>query len=858
MSRPEPVRRDPARVGSWALLVLGAGLALLGAALLQLDLAGADHLAPTRIPLILLGLLFLAAETFVIDVELRREVHSISLSEVPLVLGLFFATPAVLIVARLCGSGGGLLAHSRRLGTKFWVNLASFFAETVVAIVVFTTVLGHADAIGAKGWVAAVAAVIASDVVAATTVTLAVRISSGGLPVDSWWAVLAGLAAALANTSVALVAVIVVWYEPTASWLLVVVAVVVFTAYRGYESLRVRYQSLETLQGFTRVVGRDLEIDSVMSAVLREARELTRCERAELTMIEQEEGRGGVRVIDDELTGREVLPLGAVDSTDLLWARLVSGDRSFIATQDSGDARLVANLLERGIRNAMIAPLHGDGGIVGMLVVANRLTEHATFDAEQLRIFETLANHASVSLENGRLVDELRQEAAVREHQSLHDQLTELPNRAFFLRALRRELVAEPQTGITAVMLMDLDHFKEVNDTLGHHEGDQVLTEIASRLLERVRAGDVVARLGGDEFAVMLPNVASETVAIDRAREIHDAVCQPITVGGIELAVGISIGLSFAPEHGNDATQLLQRADIAMYVSKAERSGHHVYSPETDSHSRARLALAGELRDAIEDGQLVVHYQPIANLRTGEVENVEALVRWQHPERGLLFPDTFIPAAEHGNMTWALARAVLREAIMTRRSWAARGIDLGLSVNLSARDLLDQRLCDEIAGYVESGTLAVGRLTLEITESQIMADPERIAPGLERLRDLGVMVSIDDFGTGYSSLSSLRRLPIHEIKIDKSFVLGMCDDENDAVIVRSTADLGRNLGLRVVAEGVEDATSWWALHDLGCEMAQGYFLSRPLAAADLLTWLDEWMPPTRFTPADLRIVSSAG
>ena len=851
-------RRGTAPSGTPALIGLGAALAALGAVPLLFDLTGSVADAPIRIPLVVLALLFLVAEIFVIDVELRREVHSISLSEVPLVLGLFFATPALLIVARLAGSGGGLLVHARRLGTKFWVNLASFFAETVVAIVVFTTILGDANAIGPTGWLAAGVAVVASDVVAATTVTLAVRISSRGLPADSWWAVLAGLVAALANTSVALIAVVVVWYEPSASWLLVVVAGVVFAAYRGYASLRIRYQSLETLQGFTRVVGRDLEIDSVMSAVLREARELTRCERAELMMIEQEVGKAGLRVIDDEVAGREVLPLGVADSTDLLWARLVSGDRSFIATQDTGDARLAAHLVERRIRNAMIAPLHGDGGIVGMLVVANRLTEHTTFDVEQLRIFETLANHASVSLENGRLVDELRQEAAVREHQALHDQLTELPNRAFFLRALRRELVTDQSAGITAVMLMDLDHFKEVNDTLGHHEGDQVLMEIARRLLVRVRSGDVVARLGGDEFAVMLPKVASESVAIERAREIHDAVCQPITVGGIELAVGISIGLSFAPEHGNDATQLLQRADIAMYVSKAERSGHHVYTPETDSHSRARLALAGELRDAIEDGQLVVHFQPIANLRTGVVENVEALVRWQHPERGLLFPDTFIPAAEHGNMTWPLTRAVLRDAIGTRRAWAAGGVDLRISVNIAARDLLDHRLRDEIAGHVESGRLPSGTLTLEITESQIMADPDRIAPRLESLRDLGVMVSIDDFGTGYSSLSSLRRLPIHEIKIDKSFVLGMCDDENDAVIVRSTADLGRNLGLRVVAEGVEDASSWWALHDLGCETAQGYFLSRPLAADELVTWLDEWEPPTRFAPSHLRVVGAAG
>ncbi len=837
-------RRGPPAGARRPLLVLGLVLALLGSAPVLAGLTDREvSSAPIAIPVVLLVALFLAAEVFVIDVELRREVHSISLSEVPLVLGLFFVSPLALIVARLAGSGGGLLLHARRFDIKFWVNVASFFAEVALAVAVFSVVLGDADPIGPIGWIAAICAVVAADVVAATTVTIAVRVMSGSLPTDSWWAVVAGLGAALANTSVALVAVIVVWYKPEASWLLGAVAGVVFAAYRGYASLRIRYQSLETLQGFTRVVGRTLEIDSVMAAVLREARDLTRCERSEIMLVELESGRAGIRVTDDEDNGQVVAPLGAADSTDLLWARLVSGDRSFIATATTSDVRMAAHLVERHITNAMVAPLHGNGRIVGALMVANRLAEHTTFDPEQLRIFETLANHASVSLENGRLVDELRQEAATREYEALHDSLTGLPNRAYFLRALRRELVAEPPSGLLAVMLMDLDRFKEINDTLGHHDGDEVLTQIAARLLERVRSGDVVARLGGDEFAVMLPHVASESVAIERAREIHESVCRPMTIGGIELAVGISIGLAFAPEHGTDPTQLLQRSDVAMYVAKAERSGHHVYTSETDGHSRERLALAGELRDGIDDGQLVVHFQPSVNLRTGVVENVEALVRWRHPVRGLLFPDTFIPAAEHANMTWPLTRAVLEESILTRAGWSAAGIDLGMSVNIAARDLVDQRLLDEIRRQVDSGALPRGSLTLEITESQIMADPDVIAPVLVALRDLGVKVAIDDFGTGYSSLSSLRRLPIHEIKIDKSFVLGMCDDENDAVIVRSTAHLGRNLGLRVVAEGVEDVTAWWALHALGCEAAQGYFMSPPMAADDLLAWAAEWVPP---------------
>ncbi|MSO78812.1 MAG: EAL domain-containing protein [Acidimicrobiia bacterium] len=820
-----------------ALAVLGLTLAAASIGAIALGaVPETGPAAPVTIPFALLVVAFFVIEVFVIDIELRREVHSISLSEVPLVLGLFFISPPLLIAARLLGSGAALVVQDRRIGLKLFVNLASFLAETVVAVVVFLALVPLGVRPGPQAWLAAVAAIVAADAIAAATVTLAVRLSEGRLPGGSLFPVIGGMVAALANTSLALVAAIVIWDNPWGSLLLVAFGGVDFLAFRGYASLRQRYQSLAALQDFTRVVGRSLEIDSVVASVVGEARDLTRCELAELVLLSA--SGEGIRVTDHDERGRHIAPLTALDSTDLLWANLLARGEAFIAgpVTAEGDA-LGGYLAARELRTVMAAPLQTDQGTRGMLMVANPLAEQATFDAEDLRLFETLANHATVSLENGRLVDELRQEAAEKEHQALHDALTGLPNRSLFLRELKAALASERDGELIAVMLMDLDHFKEVNDTLGHHEGDSVLQEIAARLQRAVRPGDVIARLGGDEFAVMLPAVRDADAALERARALHGVVSGSVTTGGLALAVGASIGVALAPEHGNDPTLLLQRADIAMYLAKGQGSGCEPYTLEADGHSRERLALAGELRDAIERGQLVLHFQPKAHVETGAVYGVEALVRWEHPERGLVYPDMFIPAAEHAGVIWELTEYVLHEAVRERELWSAHGVSLDVSVNVSARDLLDDRLLDTVAAMLRDRVLPRGALTLEITESQIMAEPARVSPMLARLNALGVRLSIDDFGTGYSSFASLRRLPIDEIKVDKSFVMGMGDDENDIVIVRSTVDLGRNLGLTVVAEGVEDAIAYQRLRSMGCDSAQGYFLSRPVTSDELLRWV---------------------
>ena len=431
----------------------------------------------------------------------------------------------------------------------------------------------------------------------------------------------------------------------------------------------------------------------------------------------------------------------------------------------------------------------------------------------------------------------LRHQAEVNEHQALHDSLTDLPNRTLFHDRVHQALSSARREHVpAAVMIMDLDRFKEVNDTLGHASGDELLKQVGLRLRDSLRESDTVARLGGDEFGILLPKVLDAETAVAVARKLRTTLEEPLTIHGLALQMEASIGIALFPDHGSDVQGLLQRADVAMYVAK-EQSGCEVYTRERDEYSPDRLTLLTELRRAIDRGQLGLHYQPKADLRTGEIHGVEALVRWNHPERGMIPPDEFIPPAQKTGVIAPLTMFVLDEALRQCRTWALQGLELCVAVNLSTRNLLDVHLPDTVGQLLTRWEVPPRLLELEITESTILADPVRAMQILSRLDKMGVRLAIDDFGTGYSSLAYLKRLPVDELKIDKSFILGMEESENDAVIVRSTIDLGRNLGLRVVAEGVETQAAWNHLVALGCDVAQGYFLSRPAPAEQLTEWL---------------------
>jgi diguanylate cyclase (GGDEF)-like protein len=449
-----------------------------------------------------------------------------------------------------------------------------------------------------------------------------------------------------------------------------------------------------------------------------------------------------------------------------------------------------------------------------------------------------------VSLENSSLVRRLEESLVelgelnkLNEHQALHDSLTGLPNRTLFMdRAAQAVKTAKREGGGLALLLIDLDRFKDINDTLGHHHGDLLLQQIGTRLRDALRESDTVARLGGDEFGVLVANLGDRVAATEVADRIRQALVGPYMVEELMLDIEASIGISLYPEHGNDAQSLIQRADLAMYAAKTGHRGLQVYATRYDRRSRSRLSLLGELRRAIDQGQLVLHYQPKFELGNGRVVGVEALLRWQHPTRQLIPPDEFIPFAEHTGLIRSLTLFVLDAALRQAHEWRKAGQDLVIAVNLSARNVVDPQLPNDVSGLLAKWDVPPDRLELEITESALMGEPLRAMDVLDQLSKMGIAISLDDFGTGYSSLASLKRLPVNEIKIDRSFVMNMAAAESDAVIVRSTIDLAHNLGLRVVAEGVETEEICNLLTGLDCDVAQGFYLSRPVPAADIPWW----------------------
>jgi diguanylate cyclase (GGDEF)-like protein len=503
------------------------------------------------------------------------------------------------------------------------------------------------------------------------------------------------------------------------------------------------------------------------------------------------------------------------------------------------DAPARPELTELGVREVLAAPLVGSSGKLGTLVVGDRSGEVRRFSSGDLHLFATLANHAGVSLENSRLVDRLREKAAESEHQSLHDALTGLPNRTLFGQRLEESIRGSSSV---AVLLLDLDRFKEVNDTLGHHNGDLLLQQVGGRLRTGLRHGDVIARLGGDEFAILLPDVEGKEAALHVANGIVNLFERPFPIGDVSVDVGVSIGIAVAPFHGQEPGTLVQRADVAMYVAKGDQSGVELYSPDRDGYSAERLALVGELRHGINNDELEVHFQPQVDLRTGTAYGAEALVRWRHPTRGLVPPDEFISIAENTGLIRPLTQLVLERSLQCCRSWRERGRPLRVSVNLSVRSLLQPNLVDDIAALLNRYGVPAGDLCLEVTESSMMVDPRRTIATLDRLRALGLTIGIDDFGTGHSALAYLLRLPVGEIKVDKSFVMAMATDRSAEAIVRTIVDLARNLDLPVVAEGVETDEVRDRLVAMGCGAAQGYLFSRPLRQEHFLRWLEEQAP----------------
>lgn len=424
------------------------------------------------------------------------------------------------------------------------------------------------------------------------------------------------------------------------------------------------------------------------------------------------------------------------------------------------------------------------------------------------------------------------------EYQAMHDSLTDLPNRVLLQDRLEQAIqLAQRHAAPLALLVLDLNNFKEINDTLGHHVGDLLLQQVADRMRRFLRASDTIARAGGDEFAVLLPTDVTFDHVCQIGQKIVDGMAESFVLEDQHFHVGVSVGIALYPEHGEDGQTLMRHADVAMYVAKRKGAGYSIYDVEQDEHSLGRLELMGELHKAIEQNELVLYYQPKFDLALSRVTEVEVLIRWHNKTRGLLFPDSFIGLAEHNGLIHPLTEWVIDEALSGCQQFNQLGLDISVAINLSMHNLRESTLPQQIFDALEKHRLSADRLILELTESAVMSDPRHAMDILNQLDKMGVRLAIDDFGTGYSSLAYLKQLPVDEIKIDKSFVLDMLNDNDDLVIVRSTIDLAHNMGRKVTAEGVETEAAWNLLASMGCDLIQGYHIARPMPAGELIRWL---------------------
>ncbi|HET6533676.1 MAG TPA: GGDEF domain-containing protein [Actinoplanes sp.] len=776
-----------------------------------------------------LVMMFCLTEGFAIHVRVRRGGHAMSITEIPMVIALAVLNPLLVVVARTAGGTAGLAVLRRQRGQKLAFNIGLISMQATVAIAVYGALHGPGEGLaGPRGWLAAYAAMLAADLLAIVLVTAVISLHDD----PSEWlrlpAAMRGLVLVLVATSIALVSAIAVESNPWTGTILAVLYCVVYLGYRGYVRQSQGHNQVENLYAFTSALDSSLDIGRLTRVILGQVRDELRADTVELIVPAGATGPGMTVRLSGQGQIDEIVTQGPAPAA--WWAPAAAGEPVRLAAGDPDRSG--------GPVDAMAVPVPVGDAVTAVLLVTDSLSDIPTFTAEHLRLLQAMANHASVALANARMVDRLRHEAVEKEHSALHDPLTALPNRRRLFQLLDAALAAPPDPPAgTAVLMLDLDRFKEINDALGHDVGDALLREVGERLQRRLNGRGTVARLGGDEFALLVEAAAPEDAAAvghDLARDLE----RPVHLGHLTLHPRASIGIALAPEHGQDSGTLLRRADVAMYAAKQARAGVRIYRATDDQNTPERLALIGDLRDAIDRQDIAVMFQPKVDPATGTAVGAEALSRWHHPEQGFIPPDLFIPLAEHSGLIRPLTMHVLDVSLRRCAAWHRSGRPLHVAVNLSPNTLLDDTLPEVSQRLLARHDVPAAALTLEITEGTLMADPDGGRVTLDRLRRLGVRISIDDFGTGYSSLGRLRDLPIDEVKIDKSFVRDAARDHRDRALLRSTVQLGHALDLQVVAEGVEDESTYAFLAQTGCDLVQGYHISRPLPADRFTAWLE--------------------
>ncbi|MEA2312224.1 MAG: hypothetical protein QOE28_2192 [Solirubrobacteraceae bacterium] len=777
---------------------------------------------------------FLFAELCVVHLQFRRSAHSFSLGDVPFVFGLLFISGDALLLAALLGTGLVWAFHRRLSAVKLAFNLVQLALAVAVATVILRAVAPEGGALDPAMWIGLYAATLVAGVLTIISIAGAIAIAEGSLNRASIQQMFAMNAiVTLTNTSLAIAAALVVATDPRAIPVLLVPALTLFAAYRAYVSEHQRHEKLEFLYEANRTLSRSPEVAEALEGLLARSLEAFRSEIAEVVLFGADgdarrttHGPGDQRVAM-EVTEREI-------AAEL--AALVDRDTPVVSlTPPFGSARLRAYFHARGIRHAMVGMLPGEERTIGTIMLANRFGLERSYGSDDLRLLEALANNASVALQYDRLEQAVTQLESLQEqlhHQAYHDPLTDLPNRALFMERVRHELGRAH--GQVAVLFVDVDDFKTVNDSLGHGVGDALLISIAERLRSCVRPGDVVARLGGDEFAVMLPDVADP---VGQGRTIASRILTgfelPVDAGPELVSVHLSVGIAASFQSGGDSDELIRNADVAMYQAKSKGKGRfEVFEPSMADAILRRHDLKEELSKALEREQIVVQYQPIVSLENGRITAAEALVRWEHPARGLVAPGEFVPLAEETGLIVAIGQHVLQAACGQAKRWNDAdpgGELLRMHVNLSVAELREPGLVRSVADAIAGSGIRPEQLVIEITESQLLGDATTSAARFRELRELGVRVALDDFGTGYSSLSYLHSLPLDILKIAKPFVDGLSRGGRESGFVTMILDLARTLDLEVIAEGVETAEQVSALRRLGAELGQGFFLGRPSA-----------------------------
>ncbi|MET9297793.1 bifunctional diguanylate cyclase/phosphodiesterase [Micromonospora aurantiaca] len=774
----------------------------------------------------------------VLNVYVRRQSVGVTLTEVPLIVALYFLPPlSVVLIYTLSVL---IWSASHRFGAaKLWFNVAKAAAATSLAGLVLLA-LPPLKNVGPGTW--------GSLFLAVCVVTLVSLVSVVGVHVllQGWQAgrdALRSMPTALLTAAINVAIGLLVLIALKTTWWSALLLAALFSGlvlvYRSYSQFFRQHRTLAGMYELTRLLASGTE-RSLADILLDRVRALMQAEYATLWLPAQ--GRHPEVLLTARVDTPGLLDLAPTPASLRQQVRK-KGRTLSIGRWLGGDPALRQAAGEERVKDAIVVPLRSGQAVIGTLEVTNRLSDIGHFAPGDIPVFETVAAHAAVALENSRLVDRLR-------HDADHDALTGLPNRRRLTSSVAEAVKIRAPGEVVALLLFDVDRLRQVNESLGHAAGDKVLMEVAERLRVCAPSSALVGRAGGDEFLVTL-RLESTEAALELAAQLREQIRDEMVFDSLTLDVDTVVGVAVHPDHGSDAVALLQRVDLAATAAKSVPGSVQLYSPALESRSLRRLGLAGDLQRALDEGELEVYFQPKVTLRDRRLVGVECLARWEHPAHGSVAPDDFVAVAEHTGQLGRLTEFVLRESLRRSRDWSHGEQPLSVAVNLAARTLTDQHFPALVRDLLAEYGVPPQRLTLEVTEAGVLDGTERPIPTLRSLRDLGVRLSVDDFGTGNSSLAQLRRLPVHEVKVDRSFVQGMATDPGDLAIVNAVVTLSQQFGLAVVAEGVESELTLELLQDIGCEIGQGFLFSRPLPYERLEAWFGAQVDPETVVAGEL-------